>query len=58
MDKILSEIKNAKDKIQKAREELCTCSSFVLQYEGGCQCRRGVLIKKAYTELQKLIGKI
>jgi len=56
--KILFKIKEAKYKIQKAREELCTCSSFVLQYEGGCQCRRGELIKEAYTELQKLIDKI
>jgi len=55
---ILSEIKQAKEKIEKARQETCRCSSFVLQYEGGCQCIRGELIKEAYAELQKLINKI
>ena len=58
MTTILSEIKQAKAKIQKARQELCRCSSFILQYEGGCQCKRAELIQEATDELQKLIDQI
>ncbi len=41
--------------LRQAEKQECTCSSFVLQYEGGCQCDRGRLINSLNDRLWNLI---
>ena len=41
-----------------ARALRCTCSSFALQYEGGCHCERGRNIAKAQKEIEAVLDKI
>lgn len=37
------------------RASRCTCSGFVLQYEGGCQCGRKKRIDKLTAKIEKLL---
>lgn len=55
---LLDEIRRAKDALNKAEQLKCICSSFTLQYDGGCECNRGEKIVEAEKRLQCLINKI
>ncbi len=55
---LLNAIRVAKDKVRVAKKERCSCSGFVLQYEGSCQCGVGSRIRAAQTELNNLVERI
>lgn len=38
--------------LREAESKACTCSGFILQYEGSCQCERGRAVSAAMQALQ------
>jgi len=55
---LLYAIRDARDALFDASNEKCTCSSFVLQYEGGCQCERGKKIAACEYAMWRMIESI
>lgn len=55
MPSLRKQIILAKEEIERAKAIKCTCSSFVYQYEGGCQCERGRQLLKAEAKLNNII---
>ncbi len=55
---LLCAIRDARDALYKAINKKCTCSGFVLQYEGGCQCERGKKIAACEHAMWRLIESI
>lgn len=53
--KILS-VRNARDELGAALKATCTCSGFVLQYEGHCCCGRGDSVMAAEQKLAQAIA--
>lgn len=52
----LDSIKSARDVLIRAKEDYtCTCSGFILQYEGSCQCDAGDSIKAAEAAFWELM---
>jgi hypothetical protein len=51
-------IKKAHADLDAARELPCTCTGFVLQYEGSCQCDRGRMVANAEATLYNLTREI
>jgi hypothetical protein len=49
-------VRKAKKALTRAEAEHCTCTGFVLQYEGSCQCKRGKEIAACEERLQHLMG--
>ena len=54
----ISEIIRMRSLLNDAEEEKCMCSGFVIQYEGGCQCKAGRNKKKAKKELIEFIESV
>ena len=48
-------VREAKEALARAEAEHCTCTSFALQYEGNCQCKRGKEIAACEERLQHLM---
>lgn len=55
---MLEKIKKARDKITRIEKLSCTCSSFALQYNSGCECKKGKDLELAQEELDNLIKAI
>lgn len=55
---IIKQIKKVRDGIKKAEKVKCTCSGFIIQYEGKCCCKRGKAVKKARTEFWEVINNL
>lgn len=55
---LLDGIRTARNNLRKAEAMKCTCSGFVLQYEGGCQCEQRLAIIKAQRALNDAINAI
>jgi len=51
----LEGIRQAMRVLRDARAIQCTCSGFVIQYEGGCCCARGKAIEPAKANLERLL---
>ena len=56
-DRLLYKIKNAYKSLEKASNEKCTCTSFMLQYDGW-SCEKSKKIKEAEQRFWGLIKKI
>lgn len=56
--KLLTELKVARERLTDARKMICTCSGFVIQYEGGCQCARSRAIESAEIDVRSATEKI
>ena len=54
----LKQLKDAYLNSLEAKKWPCTCSGFVLQYEGKCRCPRGRAIEKAKSALLATCQKI
>lgn len=48
-------VRDARNALRDARKERCTCSGFVIQYEGSCQCGRGKAVSAAESKLTQAI---
>ena len=55
---LFHEIRIARELVEKAKDAKCTCPSFVLQYEGSCQCEQDRLISTYENALKQLIDKL
>lgn len=55
---LLYAIKEARAKMLKPTKKPCTCSGFVLQYEGSCQCGSGYDKVAAENEFWQLVDSI
>ncbi len=51
----LAAVKAARDALREAVKVRCTCSGFVIQYEGHCCCERGKLVSAAEGKLTQAI---
>ncbi len=56
--KLVVVLRKARDALSLAKQIKCTCSGFVLQYEGGCQCKAGRAVYTAREYLDNLIKKL
>lgn len=48
-------VKDARDALHEAIKIRCTCSGFVIQYEGSCVCARGKVMSAAENNLTQAI---
>ena len=48
-------VRDARDALREATKVRCTCSGFVIQYEGGCVCERGKARSAAKGRLTQAI---
>lgn len=55
---LLGEIRAARDGLIEARKQPCSCSGFIFQYEGGCQCGYRERIVEARAKLDAIIAKL
>ncbi len=55
---IVDKIITARDRLEQAKNHICKCSGFVLQYEGRCQCGRRSDIREFEEEINELINKL
>ena len=55
---ILEEIRIAKRDVEETKKIKCTCSGFVIQYEGGCCCKAGKSKAHAKDKLDMLVNSI
>jgi hypothetical protein len=51
----LEGIREAMRVLHDAKALRCTCSGFVIQYEGGCCCARGRAVEPAKANLERLL---
>ena len=51
----LAAVKAARDALREAAKVRCTCSGFVIQYEGGCCCESGKGKRAAEDRLKQAI---
>lgn len=51
----LAAVKVARDALREAVKVRCTCSGFVIQYEGHCCCERGKQVNAAEGKLTQAI---
>lgn len=49
------EVREARDALHDAMKVRCTCSGFVIQYEGGCCCESGKGKRAAEDRLRQAI---
>lgn len=57
MSDLLKEIKEAKAELDNAKMIKCTCSSFVIQYDG-CGCERSKRMLESQNKLNRLLEKL
>lgn len=50
-DPLVQEVIEAREAVRAAKSLKCTCTGFVIQYEGGCCCARGRAIHAAKVRL-------
>jgi len=56
---IIMEVTSARDALRKAEaNSKCTCSGFILQYEGSCQCDAGDRITEARNVFWSVIDNL
>jgi len=53
---IVNRIIELKEKIKEVESLRCTCDSFSLQYNQGCQCEAGRKKRYAKYDLENFIG--
>ena len=54
-----NEIIRVRDEMKLSVQRLkCTCGSFAIQINQGCECQKGTTIKKLNIELQEAIEKL
>ena len=51
----LDEIRRLVKELKAAKNLSCTCSGFVIQYEGGCACGKGQKVKLIETTLMNYL---
>lgn len=55
---MLEQIKKVRDEIARIEKLNCTCGSFALQYNQGCDCKKGQALEVAEKRLNNLIESI
>ena len=48
-------VRMAKAALSDAIKMRCSCSSFVIQVEGGCVCEKSKILSKSKVDMQKAI---
>lgn len=51
----LNELVRFQGMLDTAKTKVCTCSGFVIQYEGSCQCGRGKAVREAEERIRLAI---
>lgn len=51
----MADVTAARDALREAAKVRCTCSGFVIQYEGGCVCESGKGKRAAEDRLKQAI---
>jgi len=54
----ITKIKEARDNLKNAKPVKCTCTGFVLQYYGSCQCYSERPVTNARNILMKIINSL
>ena len=55
LEETILKIKKLREEIKEAEKVKCTCSGFVLQYEGACYCKAASIKAEARNNFWKVI---